>query len=89
MAAPCDHSSGWMKTLSTAREGSCLPLDICPFTSFFQFFFYPNSIRPVLPQPIALQQQEERVVCRVLGGELQLQAGDAWKEARQPEEMHR
>lgn len=35
------------------------------------------------------EQQEERVVCRVLGGELQLQTDELLQEGREQQEMHR
>ncbi|XP_032378814.1 metabotropic glutamate receptor 8 isoform X1 [Etheostoma spectabile] len=42
-------------------------------------------VRPVLQESLAVQQPQERLVRRVLGGELRLQAGDARQETRQPQ----
>lgn len=70
-----------LKAMSTRLYPSLFDFDL-----FFLSIFH--SVRSVLPQPLAVQQQKKRLVRRVLGGKLQLQAGDARQTARQPEEMH-
>lgn len=46
-------------------------------------------LRRVLHVADSGEQQEERVVRRVLGGELQLQADELLQEGRQQQEVHR
>lgn len=47
------------------------------------------SLRPLLQEPLAVQQPQERLVRRVLGGELWMQAGDARQESGRGQEVHR
>lgn len=69
------------------RVYTTLVYPLCLTLTFFFFSIF-HSIRSVLPQSLTVQQQKKRLVRRVLGGKLQLQAGDARQTARQPEEMH-
>lgn len=86
--APHNQSAAGSSPL-TARS-TCLYHTCLPSLFDSDLFFFPifHSIRSVLPQPLTVQQQKKRLVRRVLGGKLQLQAGDARQTARQPEEMH-
>lgn len=77
--APVTFSAGLIVILKTNESSSCV-LVTCSL-SF--------RVRCVLHITDSGEQQEERVVCRVLGGELQLQTDELLQERREQQEVYR